>query len=109
MAHPLRMFGFVPSGTFAGYVDSNCATQVFQDGYFVHGLVFIPRHTFAFDSFTNHADSLVTHYHPPIPRNPTLPNHPQPVLTPLDSSRQRVSTHPRQNFIHRGPGGPRRL
>ncbi|KAK7682116.1 hypothetical protein QCA50_014702 [Cerrena zonata] len=80
MAYPVRMLGFVPSGTFAGYVDSNVYNQSFQDGYFVHGLVFIPRHSFAYDSFTNNASSLVTQLFSTtrIDSSPSKPRSPRP-------------------------------
>lgn len=42
MTYPICLLGFVPSGTFSSYVDSNLYTQSFQDGYFVPGLVFTP-------------------------------------------------------------------
>ena len=61
--------GLVPAGRFSGYVDSCMFTQVFPHGYFVPGLVFIPRNSQSLPQPPSppHSSIVVPYDHQPNP------------------------------------------
>ena len=95
--------GLVPAGRFTGYVDSRMFSQTFPQGYFVPGLVFIPRNVAHRSHFLPrpHA-SVVVPYESPVPIQPDTSVHHEPP-----------PQEPMNGFAHRPEpwrqGAPRRL